>query len=165
MQSWSSGDDQLKETGSTYTKNSSLSWPWWWWCRPRALLWWRAAECLIRSEKKCWKWFLCGRTSVWVCAASENCWSSNSHLWVCRTSDFCYVFLFVTKKETFRLPVRPEITKLLFFCVFIDVIRKTLKSNWNTDLVSVFRGSSEISALAWISEAESRNSFVHTVWI
>lgn len=76
------------------------------------------------------------------------------------------MFLFVTKKETFRLPVRPEITKLLFFCVFIDVIRKILRvTETQADLVSVFRGSSEISALAWISEAESRNSFVHTVWI
>lgn len=44
-------------------------------------------------------------------------------------------------------------------------LEKLLTSYWNTDLVSVFRGSSEISALAWISEAESRNSFVHTVWI
>lgn len=40
--------------------------------------------------------------------------------------------LFVTKKEKFRLPVRPKITNLLFFCVFIDVIRKILTSNWNT---------------------------------
>lgn len=42
------------------------------------------------------------------------------------------MFLFVTKKETFRLPVQPEITNLLFFCVFIDVIRKILTSYWNT---------------------------------
>lgn len=32
----------------------------------------------------------------------------------------------------FRLPVRPEITNLLFFCVFIDVIRNILTSYWNT---------------------------------